>query len=149
MSALSVANTSAAFLQRSTRHTGDQIYCAENCVCLTYMEQRSGNVITKFISIPPWLEGWAWLCCWFFLIEGEVIVPSPSSMSDRAVVGHRSVTGSCGWNFSFPLHLHLYCLLNQSAQRLNQKHLSKPGLASSFVAVEFCGPYTGMMGAFL
>lgn len=66
MSALSDANTSTAFLQHNTQHSRDQIYCTENCVCLIYMEQWSGNVITKFIPIPPWLEGWALLCCWFF-----------------------------------------------------------------------------------
>lgn len=42
-----------AFLQLNTRHTADQIYCTENCVCPIYMKQHAEDVFTRFISITP------------------------------------------------------------------------------------------------
>lgn len=89
-----------AFLQRNTRRTGDQMYCTGRIIYVLFIWssiQKMFFFFTKFISNAPQpgLSGLGFdVGFFFFLMEGEVMAPIPSHVSDRAAVDHRGAMGS-------------------------------------------------------
>lgn len=169
---INVSTSNSLSATQHTAHKRPDLLHRKLCMSLYGAKFRKCFYQVHFNHDSPGIV-WAWL--WFvgvFLIEGEVIAPIPPRVRDRAAVDHSGVMGNltatcsqshscistsasrlytnCGWNVRFPLHLHLYCLLNPSTQMLNSAmQLAEPGWASSFVVAEFCGSCTRMTGAFL
>lgn len=66
------------------------------------MEQWSGNVITKFISISPWLEGWALLCCCFFFNRRRSHCAQPIQYEQQGRCGAQKCHGELWLKLQLP-----------------------------------------------
>lgn len=78
-----------AFLQLNTQHTADQIYCIENCVCLSYLYETAFRrcFYQVYFNHSSAGVGWAWLCgfVWFFNRRSPCVQPTPCEQPGHCV----------------------------------------------------------------